>query len=664
MCTVVYSIAVDFDVHESVAEIDVGLKHQYNAAMVDINEAQNVLQQYFGYTNFRRGQEHVIRAILEGRDVLAVMPTGAGKSLCYQIPAMLLDGITVVISPLVSLMADQVEALNAVGIPAVAINSMQTPEQQSLAMAQIRSGHCKIIYVAPERLRTATFSRFLQNTRISLFAVDEAHCVSQWGQDFRPAYLDIRGAISQITQRPRVAAFTATATEHVRQDIVSLVELRAPLVEVTGFDRPNLYLEVIRASAAQKRDIIASYVRENNTDSGIIYCATRKETEKVTDFLRSKGVKVQCYHAGLSPDERSNAQQAFVNDDIRVIVATNAFGMGIDKSNVRFVIHYSMPENIEAYYQEAGRAGRDGERSYCLLLWNDSDITTRRYLIDNGSENDQINPENTAVVQSRKRQLLNTMVGYARTAGCLHSHIIRYFGQQLEGKCPGCSNCDGKVNTQDVTRIAAKISYCVHETGQKLGATKLVQILHGSNSKEIRDRYHFDRLKVYAALSDVPASTIRDVLNQMIFDGYLNVTDGEYPTVYFGARARETVDQNFSMIIKRIERVPSKSSADDGRKVGNNSSNGSSVSRNAILSGEFTEEDARLFEKLRRLRKEIAQKKGLQPYLVFDDKTLKQMCIDRPATYEQMLAISGVGQKKLQLYGNQFLDVIDEFRKA
>lgn len=633
--------------------------------MVDISEAQNVLKQYFGYTSFRHGQENVIRAILDGRDALAVMPTGAGKSLCYQIPAMLLDGITVVISPLVSLMADQVEALNVAGIPAVAINSMQTPDQQSLALAQARSGQCKIVYVAPERLQTASFLRFLQQAHVSLFAVDEAHCVSQWGQDFRPSYLAVRTVIAGITPRPRVAAFTATATERVREDIVSLVSLHAPLVEVTGFDRPNLYLDVMRAKEAKKRDIIAAYVRENSSESGIIYCATRKDTEKIADFLCAKGVSAQCYHAGLDPDVRARAQQAFINDDIRVIVATNAFGMGIDKSNVRFVIHHNMPENLEAYYQEAGRAGRDGERSYCLLLWNDSDITTRRRLIDMSAENDQIDPESAVVVQSRKRLLLNTMVGYARTVGCLHAHITGYFGQRLEGKCPGCSNCDGKVETQDVTHIAAKISYCVHETGQKVGATKIVQILRGSDSQEMHDYRHFDWMKAYGALSDVPAATVLDVLNQMIFDGYLSATAGSYPLVCFGPRARETADPKFTMVIKRVERASSKARAGVGDSTsGKSSAQGTSFSSRESVVSELARDDRRLFEKLRQLRKEIAQKNNVPPYVVFSDATLKQMCEQRPITYAQFLAISGVGEVKLQRYGNQFLDVIAEFKDA
>lgn len=654
MCTVVYSVAVDFDVHESVAEIDVGLKHQYNAAMVGINEAQDVLQQYFGYTNFRRGQEHVIRAILEGRDVLAVMPTGAGKSLCYQIPAMLLDGITVVISPLVSLMADQVEALHAIGIRAVAINSFQTPDQQALALSQLRNGRCKIVYVAPERLKNREFTRFLQNVHVGLFAVDEAHCVSQWGQDFRQAYLDIRETIAQITPRPRVAAFTATATERVRQDIISLVELQSPLVEVTSFERPNLYLDVEQANEAKKRKTIVSYVREHSIDSGIIYCFTRRETEQISEYLRAVGVNAQHYHAGLASEERVRVQQAFVNDEIRVIVATNAFGMGIDKSNVRFVIHHNMPSNLEEYYQEAGRAGRDGEPSYCMLLWNNKDIYFHQRLINEDFEANQLYPESAAQIRSNKQRLLNMMVSYARTTNCLHKYITGYFGQQIEGECPGCSNCDGKIDLQDVTSIAIQICHCVYETRGRIGKTKITQILRGATTKEMHNYPYYDRLESYGVLSSVPKSTILDVLNKMISDEYLSVADGQYPVIGLGRRAEEISDKTFSMVIKRVEQPTSRTST----SAGTVSSNSRTVPE------DLTGDDKLLFEKLRQLRKKIADEKEVKAFVVFHDSVLIQMCKQRPTNYEQMLAISGVGQKKLQLYGNQFLDVIDEFRKA
>ncbi|MBT1177557.1 DNA helicase RecQ [Bifidobacterium callimiconis] len=632
--------------------------------MADMNDARAALRQYFGYDGFRPGQEPLIDAILQGRDALGVMPTGAGKSICYQIPAVLMHGVTIVISPLVSLMADQVAGLEGNGIHAVCVNSTQTPEEQSLALAEARSGRCKVMYVAPERLDTQRFVEFASSLDIALVAIDEAHCVSQWGQDFRPAYLGIGDFLNRLPDRPVVAAFTATATERVRRDIVNLVGLRDPQISVTGFDRTNLYFDVIKAVPTVKRQWIERYVTARPDESGIIYCATRKETESLAADLRAHGAKAVCYHAGMPPEERHAAQRAFVNDEAPVVVATNAFGMGIDKSNVRYVIHHNMPDSIEAYYQEAGRAGRDGLASRCTLLWSDGDIATRRRFIEMENGNERLTDEEAQAVRNRRRVLLDGMIGYCRTTSCLHQYITSYFGETGTVKCSGCSNCDGEFETVDVTDIARAVSRCVHDVNQRLGAGKIVQVLRGSDAQEMHDWRHLDSVPTYGMLRDVPAARVRDVISQMTSDGYLAVAEGKYAVVVFGPRAAETVAPDFAMTIKQVSRPVAENDGGDGATYGGSGSGsgaaGSRRSRGSVPA-ELDGEDADLFVRLRELRTEIARAAGVPPYIVFGDKTLRDMCVRRPHTDDDFLEVNGVGQKKLDQYGERFLAVIRDF---
>ena len=538
--------------------------------------ALEALNRYFGYDSFRPGQSGIVSAILAGHDVLGVMPTGAGKSICYQIPAAILPGVAIVISPLISLMRDQVDALNDVGLPAAFINTTQTPDEQDLVFAQALSGQIKLLYVAPERLETERFRNFAVRVPISLVAVDEAHCVSQWGQDFRSSYLGIGEFIAGLPTRPTVAAFTATATERVRRDIVSILGLHTPSITVTGFDRPNLYFDVISMPRKDKASWVASYIASHPDESGIVYCATRKETEALAESLNSAvaelraaggadvsdiGTIAVAYHGGMSADAREKAQRDFVTDRVPVVVATNAFGMGIDKSNVRFVIHHNMPESIEAYYQEAGRAGRDGEPSRCTLLWNESDIVTRRRLLDSDYENERLTPEEQEAVRASKRRLLDAMVGYCRTTDCLHAYMTRYFGEtagaaaKTDGKCVGgCANCEHTFETIDVTDIARAISRCVHDVNQHVGSGKIVKVLRGSKAQDL-SYLNPESLPSFGMLDEVPEARIRDVLSQMATDGFLTIAEGRLPIVGFGPRAAETVAPEFHYDIKKIKRA-------------------------------------------------------------------------------------------------------------
>ena len=605
--------------------------------------ALEALNRYFGYDSFRPGQSGIVSAILTGHDVLGVMPTGAGKSICYQIPAAILPGVAIVISPLISLMRDQVDALNDVGLPAAFINTTQTPDEQDLVFAQALSGQIKLLYVAPERLETERFRNFAVRVPISLVAVDEAHCVSQWGQDFRSSYLGIGEFIAGLPTRPTVAAFTATATERVRRDIVSILGLHTPSITVTGFDRPNLYFDVISMPRKDKASWVASYIASHPDESGIVYCATRKETEALAESLNSAvaelraaggadvsdiGTIAVAYHGGMSADAREKAQRDFVTDRVPVVVATNAFGMGIDKSNVRFVIHHNMPESIEAYYQEAGRAGRDGEPSRCTLLWNESDIVTRRRLLDSDYENERLTPEEQEAVHASKRRLLDAMVGYCRTTDCLHAYMTRYFGEtagaaaKTDGKCVGgCANCEHTFETIDVTDIARAISRCVHDVNQHVGSGKIVKVLRGSKAQD------------------------RDVLSQMATDGFLTIAEGRLPIVGFGPRAAETVAPEFHYDIKKIKRADARA-----RRTPD-------VSTPAVGSYVPDDGDEALFQKLRALRLDIARE---LPYIVFSDKTLRDMVRVKPITDDQFLAVNGVGESKLKQYGERFMAAIRE----
>lgn len=631
--------------------------------------ALEALNRYFGYDSFRPGQSGIVSAILTGHDVLGVMPTGAGKSICYQIPAAILPGVAIVISPLISLMRDQVDALNDVGLPAAFINTTQTPDEQDLVFAQALSGQIKLLYVAPERLETERFRNFAVRVPISLVAVDEAHCVSQWGQDFRSSYLGIGEFIAGLPTRPTVAAFTATATERVRRDIVSILGLHTPSITVTGFDRPNLYFDVISMPRKDKASWVASYIASHPDESGIVYCATRKETEALAESLNSAvaelraaggadvsdiGTIAVAYHGGMSADAREKAQRDFVTDRVPVVVATNAFGMGIDKSNVRFVIHHNMPESIEAYYQEAGRAGRDGEPSRCTLLWNESDIVTRRRLLDSDYENERLTPEEQEAVRASKRRLLDAMVGYCRTTDCLHAYMTRYFGEtagaaaKTDGKCVGgCANCEHTFETIDVTDIARAISRCVHDVNQHVGSGKIVKVLRGSKAQDL-SYLNPESLPSFGMLDEVPEARIRDVLSQMATDGLLTIAEGRLPIVGFGPRAAETVAPEFHYDIKKIKRVDARA-----RRTPD-------VSTPAVGSYVPDDGDEALFQKLRALRLDIARELGKPPYIVFSDKTLRDMVRVKPITDDQFLAVNGVGESKLKQYGERFMAAIRE----
>ncbi len=631
--------------------------------------ALEALNRYFGYDSFRPGQSGIVSAILTGHDVLGVMPTGAGKSICYQIPAAILPGVAIVISPLISLMRDQVDALNDVGLPAAFINTTQTPDEQDLVFAQALSGQIKLLYVAPERLETERFRNFAVRVPISLVAVDEAHCVSQWGQDFRSSYLGIGEFIAGLPTRPTVAAFTATATERVRRDIVSILGLHTPSITVTGFDRPNLYFDVISMPRKDKASWVASYIASHPDESGIVYCATRKETEALAESLNSAvaelraaggadvsdiGTIAVAYHGGMSADAREKAQRDFVTDRVPVVVATNAFGMGIDKSNVRFVIHHNMPESIEAYYQEAGRAGRDGEPSRCTLLWNESDIVTRRRLLDSDYENERLTPEEQEAVRASKRRLLDAMVGYCRTTDCLHAYMTRYFGEtagaaaKTDGKCVGgCANCEHTFETIDVTDIARAVSRCVHDVNQHVGSGKIVKVLRGSKAQDL-SYLNPESLPSFGMLDEVPEARIRDVLSQMATDGLLTIAEGRLPIVGFGPRAAETVAPEFHYDIKKIKRADARA-----RRTPD-------VSTPAVGSYVPDDGDEALFQKLRALRLDIARELGKPPYIVFSDKTLRDMVRVKPITDDQFLAVNGVGESKLKQYGERFMAAIRE----
>ncbi len=664
--------------------------------MTDQVAALGALKRYFGYDSFRPGQSGLVDAILAGRDVLGVMPTGAGKSVCYQIPATLLPGVTIVISPLISLMRDQVDALNDAGIPAAYVNTTQGGDEQAMVLAQAAQGDIKLLYVAPERLETERFRNFATRVPISLVAVDEAHCVSQWGQDFRSSYLGIGEFIAGLPARPTVAAFTATATERVRRDIIGILGLNAPQVTVTGFDRENLYFDVLKIETKYKAAWVARYVAEHPDESGIVYCATRKETEALAaalnhtvpalrgaaggsaaDSVMRDGPVAVAYHGGMPADVRNQAQRDFVTDAVPVVVATNAFGMGIDKSNVRYVIHHNMPESIEAYYQEAGRAGRDGEPSRCTLLWNESDIVTRRRLLDMDNDNERLTPEERETVRMSKRRLLDGMIGYCRTTDCLHVYMTRYFGENTSrtGTCTGgCTNCDSTFETLDVTDIARSISRCVHDAmydyddqgrptcgpvRQGLGSGKIVAILRGSKAKDLIAR-HLDRCPSYGRLHDAPEARIRDVLSQMATDGFLSIAEGRLPIVGFGQRAAETGEPEFRYEIKRVERKAA--GAGTGVTSRTDSSSKSAASDGPAL-GSYAPDDENetLFQKLRELRLSIARENSLPPYMVFNDRTLRDMARLRPITDAQFLAVNGVGDSKLAKYGKRFMEAIAGF---
>lgn len=603
------------------------------------------LRAHFGYDAFRPGQADVVSAVLAGRDVLAVMPTGAGKSICYQVPAAVRPGFALVVSPLVSLMKDQVQALREAGIPAAFLNSTLLPHEHAEVMRRALAGEFKLLYVAPERLENAQFTAFAAEAPLSLIAVDEAHCVSQWGQDFRPSYLRIAQFTAGLPMRPPVIALTATATQKVRSDIVSMLGLRDPHITVTGFDRPNLRMAVERLPEQKKLGRILQLVRERPRDSGIIYCQTRACVEQVHTELAAAGLPATRYHAGLSAAERTANQRAFITDDAPVMVATNAFGMGIDKSNVRYVAHFNMPSSIEAYYQEAGRAGRDGEPAECLLLWNDKDISTARFLIANAAGNDDLPPEEAEVVAASRRQMLNAMCGYCLTTRCLRQHILAYFGESTsEGAaCGNCSNCSDEVESVDVTDEARAVMRCVQAMRGSFGKGTIAAVLRGKANERVTAA-HLHELPCFGAvqLSD---AQVKDLIGLLAAEGYLSITEGRYPLVGFGPRFREAAAPGFTFTIKRVQRT----------------ARGQRSSAGATNAGPV---DDALFERLRALRKRIADAEGVPPYIVFSDAALRDMCAQLPRTPEELLAVKGVGEKKLERYGAAFLAEIAEHGTA
>ena len=606
--------------------------------------ALETLKTYFGYDTFREGQEKIVEAILTNRDVLAIMPTGAGKSICYQIPALILPGITLVISPLISLMQDQVKALNDAGIHAAFINSSLTENQISKALYLAASGRYKIIYVAPERLENYEFLEFARNVEISMVTVDESHCISQWGQDFRPSYLKIVEFVKNLPKRPIVSAFTATATEEVKNDILCTLSLEDPEVVITGFDRKNLYYSV--ENIRRKDEFIMEYIEKHPTESGIIYCATRKNVDNLFELLFKRGVSVTRYHAGLTNETRKKNQDDFIYDRTPVIIATNAFGMGIDKSNVRYVIHYNMPQSMENYYQEAGRAGRDGENSQCILLFSLQDVMIDRMLLDNKDFSD-VDEEDEYLIRQRDIRRLQTMEGYCKTTGCLRNYILESFGEKTSGPCDNCGNCHREYHEVDMTAEAKWVVNCVAETRGRYGLTIVLGTLMGAKRARLRE-LRTDQYKSYGALSGHSEAELRTLISQMTERGYLYQTQEKYSVLKLGD-ITPLKDENTRVIMRTYE----EKEPDKKKKV---QKAVRKRSTDALTSAGYD-----LFEVLRKLRLEIAKEESMPPYIIFSDKTLIDMCVKKPSDEEEMLNVSGVGANKLKKYGQRFLEEIQKF---
>lgn len=604
--------------------------------------AKEVLKKYFGYESFRKGQEDIITTILSGRDSLAIMPTGAGKSICYQVPALILKGITIVVSPLISLMQDQVKALNSVGIRAAFINSSLSDTQITAVLNRAQKGAYKIVYVAPERLESSEFQFFSKAANISMVTIDEAHCISQWGQDFRPSYLKIIDYIRSLKERPIVSAFTATATEDVKNDILCTLNLINPKIVITGFNRENLYFSV--ESGIIKDDFVLDYIQKHPGDSGIIYCSTRKNVDSLFEMLFKTGVSVTRYHAGLSSEERKKNQDDFIYDNVAIIIATNAFGMGIDKSNVRFVIHYNMPQSMENYYQEAGRAGRDGGRSNCIMLFSPRDVMTQKWLLDH-KEFADIPEEDIGFIRDRDIKRLHVIENYCKTTKCLRNYILNYFGEDVDKPCGDCGNCQREYKAIDLTKEAKHVANCVYEARGRYGITIVTGALIGANRARIKD-VGADKYKTYGVLKGTSEVMLTRLITHMVQEGYLIQTDERYSVLKFGPNIDDLHKADTKVIVRYYE-----------EKMAEAIKAPVKVKRKDRLTNTGYE----LFERLRALRLEIAREEAMPPYIVFNDKTLIQMCLLLPRNKEDMLKVSGVGEVKYEKYGERFLEEIDAF---
>ncbi|MGI6230177.1 MAG: DNA helicase RecQ [Tractidigestivibacter sp.] len=618
-----------------------------------------VLKGTFGFDSFRPHQEEIIDAVLAGRDALAVMPTSAGKSICYQVPAIVLGGLTIVVSPLISLMADQVASLRQAGVSAAYLNSSLRSNERDSVLEGIGDGAFTLVYVAPERLDDQRFLETINRCGVSLVAVDEAHCVSQWGHDFRPSYQRIRGFLEGLPERPPTMALTATATPQVKKDIAVSLGLRDPLVVVASFDRPNLSFSVARPRGrAGKNAQLVSFLRAHGQQSGIVYCSSRRDVEDVRDLLNAEGLSATRYHAGLSDEERQQNQNDFVYDRRRIMVATNAFGMGIDKSNVGFVVHYNLPLSLENYYQEAGRAGRDGTRAECLLLYSPSDVRTAEFLVSKSGEGGNLTEEQAQMMRDVAEKRLRTMTFYATTTSCLRAFILRYFGEEAPAYCGNCSNCLTKFEEVDATTGALKVVSCVArlaQRGQRAGAATIVDILRGSKSERILRR-HYDTLSTYGIARDISAGQLHQIIDELIYRGVLLRTGGDYPTICLtkGSRAfmrRESPwDSPFVLKIAKEEQA---------RPEAERIAQRSGKSRLASDVSELDDSDQELYSRLARLRTQLAREQNVPSYIIFSNATLVDMCAKRPSSLDELLDVSGVGAKKAERYGEAFLAEIN-----